>query len=708
VTAEQTAHQEPLVDPVSPREREVAAEQRQVDRVYARVDELRDSAAAAIEAGFLVADVGTFGALVERDALVHRASRRLRLLDAEHEGLIFGRLDLMDGPPRWIGRMGVLDEAYDPLVVDWRAPVAAPFYQATPAEPQGVRRRRVIRTTGATVTDVEDDLLVGDERAGDLQVIGDGALMAALTRARGTAMRDIVATIQAEQDLAVRAPASGVTTISGGPGTGKTAVATHRAAYLLYRDRRRFAGAGVLIVGPSPVFISYIERVLPSLGESSATLRELGNLLDGVTAERRDPPAVAAVKGSLRMVELLSRAVADLPADAPTELRVTHRGQVLRLTARQLDAVHRAVTRRRRPTNQLRAAAREKLLGALWARRSDDVAWDRETFTESVGDLPAVAAALDRLWPVLSPRRVLARCAEPLSLRRYGRDLLSAEEQRLLLAGWAAPELSVADVALLDELRVLLGRPPAPPAAEEEVLEVAELGTVDSRAERPTFDRLEDYDGFGHVIVDESQDVSPMQWRMLGRRGPSASWTVVGDPAQSAWPDPVEAARARDAALPGRTRHDFALTTNYRNPREVFALAADVLHRVDPDAVLPTAVRDAGVAPRLVQTTADRLLTVAAQEADGLLAEVDGTVGVLCPPGLAATVREALADRDPDRLCVLDALLAKGMEYDGVLVVEPDQIAGTDVPGQRTLYVALTRSTQRLTTIGTSQEWHVT
>lgn len=329
----------------SVREQEIAAEQRHVDRVYARLDDLRAVADAAVRAGYLVADVGTVAALVERDALVHRAARRRREIDTQHQGLVFGRLDLTDGQRRWIGRIGVLDESHDPLVIDWRAPVSAPFYQATPADPQGVRRRRVIRTSGRTVEDVEDDLLVGDERAGDLQVVGDGALMAALTRARGTAMRDIVATIQHEQDLAVRAPARGVTTISGGPGTGKTAVATHRTAYLLYRDRKRFQGAGVLLVGPSPVFMSYIDRVLPSLGESSATLRDLGSVLDGVAATHRDSPEVAAVKGSLRMRTFLARAAADAPPEAPEELRITYGGQVLRLSARQLASVRRTIAR---------------------------------------------------------------------------------------------------------------------------------------------------------------------------------------------------------------------------------------------------------------------------------------------------------------------------------------------------------------------------
>lgn len=694
----------------SVRDQEIAAEQRHVDRVYARLDELRDSAAAAVEAGYLVADIGTVGALVERDALVHRASRRLRELDSQHEGLVFGRLDPVDGGPRWIGRLGVLDEAYDPLVVDWRAPVAAPFYQATTADPQGVRRRRVIRTAGPAVVDVEDDLLVGDEQAGDLRVVGDGALMAALTRARGPAMRDIVATIQQEQDLAVRAPSTGVTTISGGPGTGKTAVATHRAAYLLYRDRKRFQGAGVLLVGPSPVFMSYIERVLPSLGESSATLRDLGSLLDGVTAARVDDREVAAVKGSLAMRTFLARAAADAPPGAPEDLRVTFGGEVLRLSAQQLAGVRRTVARRRRPINQLRGGAQERLVAALWARRPPDVDWEHEQFAEQVPERPAFVALLARWWPPLRPADVLAWCAEPARAAGYARGVLSDTAVDLLLRSWAGTrEPSVQDVPLLDELRVLLGPVAAPqPAVEVADGEVtAELSTVAERqlGARPAYVRPDDYDGYAHVVVDESQDMSPMQWRMLGRRGPYASWTVVGDPAQSAWGDPAEAAAARDEALSSRARHTYALTTNYRNPREIFDLAAAVLRRVDPDAPVPTAVRSTGIRPRHLLVPPDELLGRLRTATEQLLAEVEGTVGVLCAPGLTDEVRAAVVDLVPERLTVLDAMQSKGMEYDGVLAVQPDGIADGSVAGWRTLYVVLSRSTQRLTTIGTTQVW---
>src|SRR5262245_53039474 len=301
---------------------EIAAEQRHLDVVYARLEVIKKEAAAVEAAGHRIARVGNYGALVERDAMVHHAVRRRRLLESEHEGLVFGRLDLRGGEIRYVGRLGLRDEQARSLVIDWRAPAAAPFYRATPVEPMRVIRRRIIQSSGERVTGVEDALLDPSAAPSDLRVIGDGALVATLARATGTGMRDIVATIQKEQDEAIRSPALGVTWVRGGPGTGKTAVALHRAAYLLYSDRQRFAGGGVLVVGPSPVFVNYIARVLPSLGEDEVTLRSLGALVVGVEATRRDVDEVARVKGSLRMARVLSRVARDAVPGSPTELRL--------------------------------------------------------------------------------------------------------------------------------------------------------------------------------------------------------------------------------------------------------------------------------------------------------------------------------------------------------------------------------------------------
>jgi len=324
---------------------EIAIEQAQVEKVYARVAEVRAEAVAMRERGYELARGAAREAIFEqaamlheRDVLVQHNNRLLAALDAEHEGLVFGRLDFAEGPdgapagpggadleeanPLYVGRLGIRDADFRSLVTDWRAPAAAAFYQATAQQPMGVLRRRVIRCSGEKVLHVDDDLLSTDPLPEHIRIVGEGALMAALGRARGDVMHDIVATIQREQDEVIRAPAAGVTELIGGPGTGKTAVALHRVAYLLYAERRRLGGAGVLVIGPSPVFMSYIARVLPTMGEDSAQLRALGEVLDGVTATRIDPAPLAAVKGSLRMLRVLRRAVRAKPVDAPTRLRV--------------------------------------------------------------------------------------------------------------------------------------------------------------------------------------------------------------------------------------------------------------------------------------------------------------------------------------------------------------------------------------------------
>ena len=323
--------------------REIAHEQEFVDTVYRQLTASTASASALAKEGLERAHLGHEGGLVERDAMVFQAARRLASLDAAHEGLVFGRLDLrpdVDADPRYIGRIGLRDDNHDVLLIDWRAPAASVFYQATPADPMNVVRRRILRSNGTEVIGVEDDLLDPEAPTADqLPIVGEGALMAQLSRARDRSMHSIVATIQAEQDEAIRAPERGVVTISGGPGTGKTVVALHRAAFLLYGDRRRYERGGVLVVGPSGVFMRYIERVLPSLGETAVALRSLGEVVDGVRATRRDDPAAAAVKGSSAMAELLLRAVRQAVPGAPREFSYFYRDNKIVLGRRELDQV---------------------------------------------------------------------------------------------------------------------------------------------------------------------------------------------------------------------------------------------------------------------------------------------------------------------------------------------------------------------------------
>ncbi|MEI2819785.1 MAG: hypothetical protein V9E81_06025 [Marmoricola sp.] len=323
--------------------REVAGEQAFVDSVYSQLQRSAASAKALATEGHSRGRLGHEGGLVERDAMVFQAAKRLATLDAAHEGLVFGRLDLREEvstDPRYIGRIGLRDDNHDVMLIDWRAPAAAVFYQATHSDPQGVVRRRILRSRGETVIGVEDDLL-DSEIETDLPIVGEGALMAQLSRARDRSMHSIVATIQAEQDRAIRAPSKGVVSISGGPGTGKTVVALHRAAFLLYADRRRYETGGVLVVGPSGVFMKYIERVLPSLGETAVALRALGEVVDGLKASRRDDPAAAEVKGSIAMAELMRRLARQAVPGAPREFRVFYRDDVVTLGNRELGAIRR-------------------------------------------------------------------------------------------------------------------------------------------------------------------------------------------------------------------------------------------------------------------------------------------------------------------------------------------------------------------------------
>jgi hypothetical protein len=698
-------------------QQEIATEQEHVDRVYRRLAELRRDASRAEKEGYQLAGVGTFGALVERDAMVFHAARRRHALDTEYEGLVFGRLDLASGAVLHVGRLGIRDENSQPLVVDWRAPAAAAFYRATPAEPLGVVRRRMIQSRGERVTGIEDDLLDPDAAPPDMRIVGDGALLASLSRATGRGMRDIVATIQREQDEAIRSPASGVTIVTGGPGTGKTAVALHRAAYLLYSDRSRFAGGGILVVGPSDVFVDYIATVLPSLGEDTATLRSLGSLVAGYDATRVDPTDIAAIKGSLRMRRVLERASHDAVPDGPTELRLLYRGTLLRLDAAELNRIRRRALPRGARRNEVRGAGFDGIFDALWAQaKALDVRNlpEKPDFEAEIAERVDFRNFLRAWWPRLTPMRVLRWLAPPSRLRAYANGILSREEIAMLQGSFdalAEHGPTIADVALLDELDELMGRPKQPARKQRDPFHVRdgvrELTTFADRqaAARTVPPRDDDYREYAHVVVDEAQDVSPMQWRMIGRRGSYASWTIVGDPAQTAWAgDPAELDRARDRALGSRRRNTYALTTNYRNSSEIFAEAASVIRTIMPDLALPTAVRSTGVSPVDLVTDAASLPMAVREAAEKQLADVDGTVGVITPVPRRDEVAGWVAGL-PDRLQVVTALEAKGMEYDAVVLVSPAEIA-VDEAGIRTLYVALSRATQRLTTVGTDPDWH--
>ncbi|MGW2188330.1 HelD family protein [Streptomyces sp. NPDC001719] len=768
----------PATEPDGVRDREIGTEQQHLDRVYRRLEEKIHEAEFLMDDAAKRGQVGTPGALAERDAQVFRAGVHLNRLNSEFEDFLFGRIDLLlgkdgkKGPDGaytsvepaddavrddraeiaetlHIGRIGVLDADYSPLVIDWRAPAAAPFYRATPVAPGRVVRRRVIRSKGRKVLGVEDDLLRPELTAtldgAALPVVGDGALMAALGQARSHTMRDIVASIQAEQDMVIRAPAASVTEVEGGPGTGKTAVALHRAAYLLYQDRRRYAG-GILVVSPTPLLVAYTEGVLPSLGEEGqVAIRAVGSLVDGAEADTYDEPAVARIKGSSRMLKVLRKAVRGAlepapaagrrggpadegqlsfgePAEAaapatPDRLRVVAFGARLEIGPDELKRIRNTALGGTAPVNLLRPRARRLILDSLWSkaggpkRYSDPelAAEARQAFDEDVSTEDDFLGFLAAWWPELTPRGVLAAMADERRLSRWARRELNPREVRLLarslkrLDDRGQGPLSVHDVALLDELETLLGVPARPRKPRDldpldQLTGLEELMPTRSESRRERAERLaEERRDYAHVIVDEAQDLTPMQWRMVGRRGRTATWTVVGDPAQSSWSDPDEAAAARDEALGTRPRRRFELTVNYRNPAEIAELAAKVLALAMPGMRSPAAVRSTGVVPRFAVADGDLAAAVRA-EVRHLLDDVDGTVGVVVPMARRAEARAWLTALG-DRVVVLGSLEAKGLEYDATVVVTPAEIADESPAGLRVLYVALTRATQRLTVL---------
>ncbi|MFC3495905.1 HelD family protein [Glycomyces rhizosphaerae] len=693
-----TTHAVPAPDPANTPEQEIAIEQSFVDRVYERVDVLRGEAEENRDSGYAHLAATVPGARYERDVFVYQAARRIADLDSQHEGLVFGRLDFDDGKVRHVGRLGVRDEEYRTLLVDWRAPASAPFYRATAVDRQGVSRRRVIRSFGRTVEEISDDLL-NDDAAERLPVIGDGALMAALGRKRTGRMRDIVATIQAEQDAAIRAPGRGATIITGGPGTGKTVVALHRAAYLLYQDRSRYEAAGILVVGPSAVFMKYIGRVLPSLGEETAALYSLGELYAGVEATRQDRPEVAAVKGGTVMLPILRRLVRQTPPGAPHELRIVYRGDVFKLDAAELGAARARVFEKEPRPNLAKTEAGRALLVALW-RKIKPVVEEAEPakFSRDVGSRGEFLTFLDHWWPDLDPSDVLAWGGDARRLASAAEGHLKKDAIEGVAASLRETDFSIPDVALLDELRILLGVKPQPRNRDrirswEGIQEVST--TQDryyDRPERQARDAF--YEDYAHVIIDEAQDLSPMQWRMLGRRGRAAGWTIVGDEAQSSWPRPKESAESRRRAVPRGRLYEFHLTKNYRNSKEVFEYAAEWakprLRKID----LPEAVRETGVDVVEKTVAADALLPEVAGAVVQALDAVEGTVGIIAPYSRHAELSDIVHD---GRVTLVGPLESKGLEWDAVIAVDLEAVAKSH--GAGVAYVVLTRATQRLTRI---------
>ncbi|MEU1293628.1 UvrD-helicase domain-containing protein [Streptomyces sp. NPDC005840] len=729
---------------------EIRREQDFIDGLYAHVDALRGDTEAGVTDA-LAQGATPMQARLERDILVAERSGLLAALNAVDGSLCFGRVDLASGASHHIGRIGLRadDSARTPLLIDWRAEVARPFYLATGHTPMGLRRRRHLTTDGRTVTALHDEILdLGDAtRTGHEDPTGDAVLLSALDSARTGRMADIVRTIQAEQDEIIRAPHRGVLVVEGGPGTGKTAVALHRAAYLLYEHRELLARRAVLIVGPNPAFLGYIGEVLPALGETGVLLATVGELFPGVRATATDTPEAAAVKGRAAMADVLAAAVRDRQALPDPVLTVEHDREVLMLD----DGLVQVARDRTRAAGLPHNEAREHFEGHILNTLTDMVAErigtdpfdggnlldpsDITQIRDELAENPEVWSAIDLLWPRLTPQRLVA-------------DLLAAPEEHLGAADADAVRRpvtrawTVADVPLLDEAAELLGvdervgraradreretriayaqgvldvsyasrtyefedKEDGDPDGSEvlsahDVIDAARFAErheeedVRSAAERAAADRSW---AFGHIIVDEAQELSPMAWRLLMRRSPTRSMTLVGDPVQTAeaagvgsWSD-ILAPYVEDRWAHAR------LGVNYRTPAEIMELAAGVVRAAHPGFEPPSSVRATGVRPTVRRVPGDAL-PAAVAEAVASLTPAEGRLAVIAPRdlhrALAARLDGVTAGAEPDltrRVVLLDPRQSKGLEFDSVLVVEPGRYGTSD------LYVALTRATQRL------------
>lgn len=731
-------------------------EQAYVDRLYARLDEERAAAEGALaEVQARGAERHTRQAGVEREVLAGEYARRIARLNSVDSGLCFGRIDHADGTVHHIGRTGLRSPEYDALLVDWRAPAARPFYAASPSAPGTAVRRRHLHSRGRTLVGVDDELLDPDGIAEHERrtLVGEAALLASLRRARTGRMTDVVATIQAEQDRVIRSGPAGVLVVQGGPGTGKTVAALHRAAFLLYTHRETLARRGVLVVGPNAVFLRYIGEVLPSLGETDVVLSTLGGLFPGVRAEAEDPPEAAVVKGDLRTARLLAEAVRLRQRDPVGDLLVPQEGE------EPLRVPHAACARARRraqatgaPHNVARKRYVVDMLDALVRARAAavDRPVDDEELRHGPGELwqqPAVRRALDRLWPELAPERLTSGLlADPEALSAAADGLLTTAERAALLRSPDAP-WTVGDVPLLDEAAELLGEDDSPrrageraaraEAAEErayarEVLQIlgdagagvvgmvgadelsaahADPGLHRTTAQRAEADRSWAY---GHVIVDEAQELSAMAWRMVMRRVPGRSMTVVGDVAQTG-----SAAGARswgemlDPYVRGRWREE-RLTVNYRTPAEVMEPAAGVLASIAPEQQPPESVREEGVPPRAVRVPPGGLAEGVSREVAADLAELaevagpgGGRLAVIAADEALPALSAALPSASPGRgrssleapLVLLGVAGAKGLEFDRVVLAEPAAIVRQSPKGGHDLYVAVTRVTRRLTVV---------
>ena len=724
--------------------REIAREQAYADRLYARVDELIVHVERNLDQIQGSQSASTHQNRSERDSFMALYEDRLALLRSVSRSVVFGRLDMDDDARHYIGRIGLFTPEREQLLVDWRAPAAAAFYRATSTERLGVRLRRHLVSRGRTVTGLEDDVLdqsVLDDGEHDVVLQGEGALLAAVSGTRTGRMGDIVATIQAEQDRIIRSDNRGVLVVQGGPGTGKTAVALHRAAYLLYTHRRRLEHTGVLVMAPTTGFLRYIERVLPSLGESGVVMMTPGQLFPGVETFLHDEDEVARLKGEADMAGLLSRAVKQRQIVPEQDVLLRIDGTALTLTREMLRAARREARASHKPHNAARAvfvrAAMDRLVEAyemaLTAQGSTVVPEDRPELRSDLRHDPEVRRQLNRAWLPYTPQGFLRiLLSRPERLRAAApRTLAGAVD--LLVRPKDSP-WTVEDVPLLDEVAELLGEDAAP--AEAKARDEAERRRADVEYARKVIEnfdtsgivRAEDLadqvgqirDGrtlaerassergwtYGHVVVDEAQEHSAMSWRALMRRAPTKSFTVVGDVAQTSSAGGTDSwTTALSPYIQDRLQVEH-LTVNYRTPRRIMDRAVAMAQAHELPVTPVSSVRDGEEDPLIEQVPAEELSTRTAEAVRTVHERLPGRIAVIAAEERVADLHRALAASSDlprvgagsagvdDEIAVMTAQDAKGLEFDIVVLVEPAELV--DAHGAGDLYVAMSRSTQHL------------
>ncbi len=805
-------------------QREFTEEQAYLDRLYDRLGELMTTARSRLAEAH-AAGGGTPQARSERESYIRLYSTELATYRAANMGLCFGRLDGADGSTNYIGRVGMRDSDSEltPLLLDWRSDLSRPFYLATTARPEGIVRRRHIRSHGRKLVDIGDEWLDGTGPEGHTGrsgaaagVAGEGALLEALNRARTGHMTDVVATIQREQDEIIRNEHRGAIVVQGGPGTGKTAVALHRAAYLLYTFREQLDRRGVLILGPNTTFLDYIARVLPSLGESGVVLRTIGTLYPGIEAVGSESEHSEEVKGSLDMVEILKRAVKERQTAPVSAVRISVDGVTLEITPAMVRKARGRGRMSRRPHNRARPAFESSLLdqlteayadlvgtplpvtaeaanraaeeAALWqdpefaegeagagggpggtemvdvvagggqvhridsgapeaAERNLLTADDKAAIRAELAEHEGIAELVDEWWPILDPDAVLAELFESRErIAKAAADYVEEDQEALLRADGRA--FTPADVPLIDELAEILGVDSEAERAEEErawaeqlrqaeeALEILQ-GSASMEFEDTDSEILSAYDvvdaealarrnradsdltvaeraaadrtwAFGHVIVDEAQELSPMAWRMVMRRSPNRWMTLVGDIAQTSSPAGVETwGEALSPYVEDRWQL-CELTINYRTPETITDIADAVLEDIDPEITPPRPIRsgehpvgwhDIGAKDDAVALR-DELVAILSGLESGRSTAIVATEEVLNrlgeSPARALAVDAGLDPETAGLLSVEDVRLVKGLEYDNVLLIDPEAVLASSVQGMQDLYVALTRATQRL------------